>query len=106
MIFLLPLLSFSADIFIINPCGSHVNPRSVEWMISLVFLVQIRGLGGITLSKQCKAFLQFLWERVAVLAAFEMPLHRGTYVFTLLVDFFKAMLYNKTIIMYNFLNKG
>ena len=71
----------------------------------MVFLVQIRGLGGITLSKQCKAFLQFLWERVAVLAAFEMPLHRGTYVFTLLVDFFKAMLYNKAIIMYNCFNK-
>jgi hypothetical protein len=69
--FLLPLLSFSADIFIINQCGSHVNPRSVEWMISLVFLVQIRGLGGVTLSKQCKAFSQFLWERVAVLAGID-----------------------------------
>jgi len=37
-------------------------------MISLIFLVQIRGLGGVTLSKQCKAFSRFLWERVAVLA--------------------------------------
>ncbi len=68
VIFLLPLLSFSADIYIINPCGSHVNPRSVEWIISLFFLVQIRGLWGVTLSKQCKAFSRFLWEQIAALA--------------------------------------
>ena len=28
---------FSADIFIINPCGSHVNPRSVEWIFRCIF---------------------------------------------------------------------
>lgn len=38
VIFLLPLLCFSADIFIINPCESHVNPRSAEWIISMIFL--------------------------------------------------------------------
>lgn len=37
VIFLLPPLSFYADIFIINTCGSHVNPRSVEWIISMIF---------------------------------------------------------------------
>ncbi len=37
VIFLFPLLSFYADIFIINPCGSHVNPRSAEWIISMIF---------------------------------------------------------------------
>ena len=37
---------FYADIFIINPCGSHVNPRSAEWIISLHFFCQNRGLGG------------------------------------------------------------
>lgn len=28
---------FYADIFIINPCESHVNPRSAEWIISMIF---------------------------------------------------------------------
>ena len=37
VIFLLPLLNFSADIFIINTCGSHVNPRTAEWMLSMLF---------------------------------------------------------------------
>lgn len=37
VIFLIPPLSFYADIFIINTCGSHVNPRSAEWIISMIF---------------------------------------------------------------------
>lgn len=74
VIILLPPINFSSDIFIINPCRTHVNPRSVEWIISMIFLVQIRGLGGVTLSKQCKAFSRFLWERIAVLAGIDYAL--------------------------------
>jgi len=28
---------FYADIFIINPCGNHVNLRSAEWIFSMLF---------------------------------------------------------------------
>lgn len=53
VIFLLPLLSFSADIFIINTCGSHVNPCSVEWIFSMLFLLS--GFGEWWLSPELPA---------------------------------------------------
>ena len=37
---------FSADIFIINPCGIHVNPRSVEWIFQCIFLCSDSGDWG------------------------------------------------------------
>ena len=36
------------------------------------FCAQIQEIGGITLSKQCKAFSQFLCERIAVFAGFDI----------------------------------
>ena len=39
---------FYADIFIINPCGSHVNPRSAEWVISMIFPLFRSGQWGQT----------------------------------------------------------
>lgn len=37
---------FYADIFIINPCESHVNPRSAEWIFSMLFSYQVLANGG------------------------------------------------------------
>ena len=47
----------------------------------MIFVVQIRGLGGVSLSKQCKAFSQFLWERIAVLAEVDFSESKATGVY-------------------------
>lgn len=44
---------FYADIFIINPCESHVNPRSAEWIFSMLFLLS--GFGEWWLSPELPA---------------------------------------------------
>ena len=59
---------FSADIFVLNPFGSHVNPRSVKWIFRCIFLCSDSGdRGHPSASKVCR-FPRNLWERIAVLA--------------------------------------
>ena len=71
VIFLLPLLSFSADIFIINTCGSHVNPCSVEWIFSMLFsLIRFWRMVAVTRASST-LYSQFLCTQYAELAGCE-----------------------------------
>ncbi|WP_072419277.1 MULTISPECIES: hypothetical protein [unclassified Ruminococcus] len=58
--------------------------------------VQIRGIKGVTLSKQCKAFSQFLWERIAVLAEVDFYSERLVCIQAALFRFFSCFLFGDT----------
>ena len=77
VIFLLSSLRFSADIFIINPCGSHVNPRSVEWIFRCIFLCSNSGDWGRPSASIVCRFPRNLWERYTVLAGLVFILFFG-----------------------------
>ena len=58
-------------------------------VIILFLLFLLRWIGGVTLSKQCKAFSQLLWERIAVLAE---------------VDFYSERLVCIQAVLFHFIN--
>ena len=65
---------FYADIFIINPCGSHVNPRSAEWIISMIFsLFRFWRMVAVTRTSST-LYSQFLCTQCAELAGYESEL--------------------------------
>ena len=85
---------FYADIFIINPCGSHVNPRSVESIFQCIFLCSDSGDWGRPSASIVCRFPRNLWERDTVLAEVEFcplgaslfPSHQARYFCSLVVQ--------------------
>ena len=55
----------------VNPCGGHVNPRSVEWIISMIFsLFRFWRMVAVTRTSST-LYSQFLCTQCAELAGYE-----------------------------------